>query len=328
MVPKTAPNSSKKAVLGGAVLLAAAASLTYVSSWDVAYSTASKVYGEQPQHCVGDWTAWDQCDAMCGGGHKSRRYQITKEAGVGGDACEEENHAEEHEACNDEPCEMVGLVLEVWENVHGKKGNWHDDDGGLIHTQPGGVAKDEHGDFVLQPEVEDVTPSKACKLTSFAAPVDSVADGGERISGFFTPPETSEYTFSLSADDGAKLYFGESARDAAPIAQVVRYLGRPGKENGDSTAESTQVFFDDALEMEIGAVSQPILLTGGTKYHISAVEVNRQGRDALSVSVAGGPWSIDSPVPIPEFHDGVTVLSHSNEAGDLEECWAPSLVTL
>ena len=41
---------------------------------------------------------------------------------------------------------------------------------------------------------------------------------------------------------------------------------------------------------------------------ISAMEINRQGRDALSVAAKGGPFS--SEKPIPATYDGKTVLSY------------------
>lgn len=303
-----------------------------------------------PQDCIGAYGEFGECSKKCGGGTKIKTFHVTTPASVkgehtfAGEPCTSSHHSwyqrdgsggvmsdgrmsggsTKHlrlevdqgpitEPCNVEECIAEGLVLAVWDNVNGLKSAWHAADGSLKHSMPG-------ADLTTSPESHDTAPTTRCKLNSFEAPVDHVSDGGERVSGFFTPPSDGEYTFSLSADDGGKLYFGHNADSAAPIATVGSFLGEPGLDNGDSTPESTRKYFDEATGREIGAVSEPRTLVGGTRYYISAVEVNRQGRDALSVSVAGGPWSANHPVPIPASHHGVTVLSHSNADGDVEEC--------
>merc|ERR1711871_1014063 len=111
-----------------------------------------------------------------------------------------------------------------------------------------------------------------------------IQDGGQIIVGYFYPPTTGTYRFSLAADDGGVLYFGTSVTHKQKIAEVKAFLGRPSgdpADEGDSTQESTKEYWSDARR-EAGAVSEPQSLIGGEKYYISAVEVNRQGRDALS----------------------------------------------
>ena len=93
------------------------------------------------------------------------------------------------------------------------------------------------------------------------------------------------------------------------------FLGRPDEAAGGvSTIASTREYFDKAVR-ETAAVSAPLPLVGGKKYYISAINVNRQGRDALSVSVSGGPFT--GHAPIPAEYDGKTVLSYD---GDLAVC--------
>ena len=55
--------------------------------------------------------------------------------------------------------------------------------------------------------------------------MDSVKDGGELISGYFYPPESGDYVFSLAADDGRPT---DSDPDVAtPALHVPGYRKRP-----------------------------------------------------------------------------------------------------
>eukprot|EP01050_Picozoa_sp_SAG11_P005074 SAG11_NODE_342_length_10454_cov_11.233079_6_plen_683_part_00 len=260
--------------------------------------------------CKGDFNEWSECNKECGGGTRTKTFIITQETQRNYRPCM--HHAGEtlQESCNLDPCIGEGLVLEAWENVNGLKAGWRDEHGALKHTMPG-------ADLTAEASAEDALPTRTCKLNTFEAPVDSVEDGGERISGFFTPPHSGEYTFSLSADDGGALYMGHDSESAIPIAHINGFLGEPGLENGDSTPESTRKYWGAATRKEVNAVSEPQTLHAGTRYYISAVEINHQGRDALSVAVSGGPWG--KSVPIPVSHNGVLVLSHASH-GHLEEC--------
>ena len=104
---------------------------------------------------------------------------------------------------------------------------------------------------------------------------------------------------------------------SSPLAHVY------GVAEGESTRKSTEVYGDNVKGDETSAVSAPRHLTAGHGYYIQALEVNRQGRDALSVNVKGGPFT--SSVPIPVKHDGKTVLSYeaSHEA-PLTDCVLPA----
>ena len=91
--------------------------------------------------------------------------------------------------------------------MHDKASLWHNEKDRLVHVQPGALDKNSTGGYHLavtqQPAVDDPSgTSESCTLETFEAPVDDVMDGGELISGYFTPPESGEYVFSLAADDG------------------------------------------------------------------------------------------------------------------------------
>jgi hypothetical protein len=170
------------------------------------------------------------------------------------------------------------------------------------------------GTYKLKPTALAAEPSFQCKLDkSFDSPVDSIEDGGEMVSGFFTPPDSGMYEFSLVADDGGILYFGESEASKTKIASVKSFLGTNAPGTSYSSQESTHKFWTET-QREARSVSEPISLVGGKKYYIAAVEVNRQGRDALSVAVKGGGWNPNAPVPV--TFGGKTILSHPSAADE------------
>ena len=227
--------------------------------------------------------------------------------------------------CNTEKCEHVGLKRSVWDDLNGKKAAWHDANGNLVHVQPGALDKGSEG-FAVKPTAnkETTDPTLTCVLKhSFEAPVDTVSDGGQMVSGNFIAPTTGDYSFSLAADDGGILWFGESAATKVKIATVKSYVGSPGTADHDSTQTSTREYFEAVrLNEKSNAVSAPISLTAGQAYYIQAVEVNRQGRDAMSVSVKGGPF-VDE-IPIPATHAGTTVLSYLDEVEEDEPACFPA----
>jgi hypothetical protein len=67
-----------------------------------------------PQDCMGTWSLWTTCDALCGAGHKSRTYSVSVAAEHGGLLCDDENSTIESLVCSaKEPCRVdcVGAWL-------------------------------------------------------------------------------------------------------------------------------------------------------------------------------------------------------------------------
>eukprot|EP00929_Paragymnodinium_shiwhaense_P046776 TRINITY_DN237_c0_g1_i2.p1 TRINITY_DN237_c0_g1~~TRINITY_DN237_c0_g1_i2.p1 ORF type:complete len:1626 (-),score=427.77 TRINITY_DN237_c0_g1_i2:188-5065(-) len=62
---------------------------------------------------VSDWTAWDDCDAKCGGGQHSRYRQVMQASKNGGKACDA--NLAETQGCNQKPCvTSVDCVVGTW----------------------------------------------------------------------------------------------------------------------------------------------------------------------------------------------------------------------
>jgi hypothetical protein len=50
---------------------------------------------------VSEWSDWDTCSTLCGGGVQSQTREILREAAYGGQACPETSHTQ---SCNNQPC--------------------------------------------------------------------------------------------------------------------------------------------------------------------------------------------------------------------------------
>ena len=56
-----------------------------------------------PQDCVGAWSGWSACDAVCGQGRKMRRFVVRQPALRGGVECLTHSDAEEEQPCEGKP---------------------------------------------------------------------------------------------------------------------------------------------------------------------------------------------------------------------------------
>ena len=54
--------------------------------------------------CIGNWSAWSECSALCGGGEHSRTYFVAREASDGGAECPVGNATTEVQPCNQQRC--------------------------------------------------------------------------------------------------------------------------------------------------------------------------------------------------------------------------------
>jgi hypothetical protein len=129
---------------------------------------------------------------------------------------------------------------------------------------------------------------------------------GGQIVGYFYPPSSGEYTFWISADDGAALYLSIDS-DPANKKLIAQETGWSNAREYDMTSGSSDVPSKDSsqfpgTEWETtdsnlgGAI---IELTKGQSYYIEALFKEGGGGDNLSVAVMDPGGVIDPFLPIP-----------------------------
>lgn len=71
------------------------------------------------------------------------------------------------------------------------------------------------------------SPSAIEIISDFDTPTNEGEDYGARVSGYFVPPYTGNYSFSLTAGDHAELFFSPSVLEEKKdlIAEVKNPLG-------------------------------------------------------------------------------------------------------
>ncbi|HYG34363.1 MAG TPA: PA14 domain-containing protein, partial [Clostridia bacterium] len=131
------------------------------------------------------------------------------------------------------------------------------------------------------PHTDDTTT-----LTSFDTPFDHADNFGDRVSGLFIPPVTTNYVFYISADDDADLFL---STDASPenkrlIAQEAVWSGHlswTSVGSGDNAMRSSATFKDST-----GATpfKNGIPLVAGQKYWIEAVHHEGTGGNSLAAT--------------------------------------------
>ena len=86
-----------------------------------------------PQNCEGAWSDFGPCSTSCGGGTRSRRFQIMRPAQNGGARCREMNQLKT-EKCNDQLCPVDCVLLD-----------WQPDESGCSKLCGNGTVKETRG---------------------------------------------------------------------------------------------------------------------------------------------------------------------------------------
>jgi len=121
--------------------------------------------------------------------------------------------------------------------------------------------------------------------------VDWADNYGERARAYLVPPQSGDYTFWVSGDDGCQLWLStdDTAENAKMIAQVTGW---------------TPV---ETWDWEAGQKSAPIALEGGKSYFIQMLHKEGGGGDSVTAAWAG-----------PGIGDGPTVIGGANLAKFVE----------
>ena len=124
-------------------------------------------------------------------------------------------------------------------------------------------------------------PTTTNAVATFAAPVDTGDDFGERIRGWLTAPATGQFTFFVTtSDENAELWL--SASDD-PSRKLKRCFVQNAAPAGLWNVQSTQK-------------SLPVTLKAGQRYYIEGLRKESSGGDRLSVGWRR-PGQADADVP-------------------------------
>jgi hypothetical protein len=141
-------------------------------------------------------------------------------------------------------------------------------------------------------------PSYVQRLTDlFEAPADVNDDYGQRLHGLLLAPETGNYTFWISSDDNSQLYLStdEQPGNAVLIASVSEWTN---SREWDKYASQQ---------------SDPIHLTAGEYYYISALMKEEGGGDNLAVGWQRPDATMQRPMPASHIYTAPGEL-HSSYA--------------
>jgi hypothetical protein len=132
----------------------------------------------------------------------------------------------------------------------------------------------------------------------------------QRISGFFTPNETTDYVFFLATDDDSDLFLSTNADPANKklIAQEGSWSNSRSWNTSGGPASVTADRRSDTFSLSEWPTPNVIRLTAGVKYYIELVHHEGGGGDLVGVyvkkaadpdpadgdapSTAGGTWSV------------------------------------
>jgi hypothetical protein len=146
-------------------------------------------------------------------------------------------------------------------------------------------------DLLADPNYPD-NPAQTLFRVSPEGPVNYLDGYGSRLSGWFTPSESTDYVFFLSADDNAELYLSPDANADNKVliaresawANSQDWVASSG--GSDNTAKRSDQFTGTQW-----ATGNTISLTKGTKYYFEALMKEGGGGDNLGIYVmkAGEP---------------------------------------
>jgi hypothetical protein len=144
------------------------------------------------------------------------------------------------------------------------------------------------------------SPTSINYLTSFETPAGQGSSYAERVSGFFIPPQTTDYVFFLAADDDSDLFLSIDSNPANKrlIAQETAWSNsRQWVSSGGGSVLSSKR--SDQFVGTAWPSGNTISLNEGTRYYIEGVHHQGSGGDAFGVTYifagASDPVNGDAP---------------------------------
>jgi len=148
---------------------------------------------------------------------------------------------------------------------------------------------------------DSVTPDVQLTLGTFESPIEQGDNFGERLSGLFVAPVTTNYVWFITSDDDSDLFVSTDATPANKvlIAQETSWSGAltwVSNDGGNANHEVTQKRSDSWVPDPANPPATPpgaggIHMVQGTQYYIEAVHHEGTGGDEVDVTfkIVGEP---------------------------------------
>jgi autotransporter-associated beta strand protein len=134
------------------------------------------------------------------------------------------------------------------------------------------------GDRYTKLDWTSASPTYSGALPTFTTAQEVGDDYSRRLTGYIVPPVTGDYTFSITSDDGSRLYLSPDDRESNK-EQII-------------TFETWAPF----QQWDRGGQSSPIRLQGGTIHYMEVHHLEGSGGDHVSVAWEG-PGISRQPIP-------------------------------
>ena len=138
--------------------------------------------------------------------------------------------------------------------------------GGLQRQQWNSIAGATVADLLNAPSYPN-NPASTSVITSFQGPTNAANNYGARVRGYIVPPETGNYTFTITSDDASALYLSLNAEPR--FKQLICSV--PGTTLANE--------FDKYATQ----VSAPVHLVAGKHYYVEALHKEATQNDHLAV---------------------------------------------
>ncbi|HSU57535.1 MAG TPA: chitobiase/beta-hexosaminidase C-terminal domain-containing protein, partial [Candidatus Dormibacteraeota bacterium] len=137
-------------------------------------------------------------------------------------------------------------------------------------------------------------------VTNFETPTGQGSSYAERVSGYFIPPQTTNYVFFIAGDDDSDLFLStdDSPSNKHLIAQETAWSNsREWLSSGGGSVVASKR--SDQFTGTTWPGGNTIALNGGSRYYIEAIHHQGSGGDALAATfiVAGTPDPVNGDAP-------------------------------
>ncbi len=171
----------------------------------------------------------------------------------------------------------------LFRNVKVYEGTCTDEETMVVGCGVGGISRDVWLDipgYDLNSIPWNTEADISDRMTKFEAPIDVYDHYGTRMSGYICPPQSGNYTFWISSDDGGELWLStdEHPDNVRLIAEVEGWT------------------YPQVWDKYTGQQSVEIYLEAGRPYYVEAFQKEHEGLDNLAVGWQWPNGTMERPI--------------------------------